>query len=554
MANYNSVPLGRAGTGAAYVLGESQAANQLLGDLDYNQKVQQQNELLKRQHAQQLASDWTQNQLKIKGGSLWESELQKDAADVIDLGTRLRQMNVNPYRPNPNDPIQVQASEMFLNKKRLVEAKADFRDQQQKILMDEMSLPSKQAEGYYDPESIAEINSYPSKVTLNEAFSNGYMTPRLRRSFQEGEFLGKIKPTPRETKTVVNGIETKELQADMPRTRQVVISNYINDPQAKAYLERNIGVPIEKIPGIDPLLPDTSDFKTLEEANDQIYRSSPFIPQLAQMGIKYDTQEYDDFLNKISRQQSQAYKQFNNYIDDRTKEVAAKQGIKFDQGYNFELEKMNMQRTRFNERNDRQSKANESSNNPISITIHYGEKGQDNVHFDEYVPITKSKMNFAGSVPTDLKTGKEGSTLAPSNDYEIVGVGNAPYIKKDASSVKPEFRGSLSQPNYASEHPDVIERKPIIHVKIPAKGEYGKAKDYFIPYDRLPENVKNSKSVREALAKFKPATQQQSNPQNTTQKQSSNSYIPPKKGEIRGGYKYIGGDASKPSSWQEVRK
>lgn len=44
------------------------------------------------------------------------------------------------------------------------------------------------------------------------------------------------------------------------------------------------------------------------------------------------------------------------------------------------------------------------------------------------------------------------------------------------------------------------------------------AKDFFVPYDRLPENVKGSKQVREALSKFTPATGQNKPKQTTTVK------------------------------------
>ncbi len=136
------------------------------------------------------------------------------------------------------------------------------------------------------------------------------------------------------------------------------------------------------------------------------------------------------------------------------------------------------------------------------ITIPYG-KGKGNergvVEFDEYVPISLSKKNFAGAEYIDLKTGKPGGKLSSSNDYEVVGVGNAPIITKG------NFKGAVSQPNFANSNPDAVQRKPIIHVQTPATANTP-AKDYFVPYDRLPENVKNSKSVREALVNFKPAT------------------------------------------------
>lgn len=156
------------------------------------------------------------------------------------------------------------------------------------------------------------------------------------------------------------------------------------------------------------------------------------------------------------------------------------------------------------------------------ITIPYGSgNNKGNVQLDEYIPISLSKKNFAGSEFIDLKTGKPGGKLKSSNDYEIVGVGNAPFITSG------NFKGSISQPKFAKDNPNAIERKPIVHVQVPSTGDLP-AKDFFVPYDRLPENVKSSKQVRDALVNFKPA---KPNPNRNTQsnKASSKPTTRPKK-------------------------
>jgi len=134
---------------------------------------------------------------------------------------------------------------------------------------------------------------------------------------------------------------------------------------------------------------------------------------------------------------------------------------------------------------------------PQSMVIPY-DKGKANVQMDNYIPISISKKNFAGSPFIDLKTGKEGGKLASSNDYEVVGVGNAPFIKSG------DLKGAISQPNYVGRRPDNIENKPVIHVQM-KDAITNATKDYFVPYDRLPENVKQSKSIQAVLKNFKPA-------------------------------------------------
>lgn len=125
---------------------------------------------------------------------------------------------------------------------------------------------------------------------------------------------------------------------------------------------------------------------------------------------------------------------------------------------------------------------------------------------DEYVTLSLPKKNFAGSEYIDMSTGKPSSErLASSNDYEIVGVANVPLIKKGAVKDSALF-GAIAQPNFASKRPDLIEKKPMIHVQYPIPEGGGMKRDLLIPYDRLPENIKNSKSVRDALKGFTPAT------------------------------------------------
>lgn len=154
----------------------------------------------------------------------------------------------------------------------------------------------------------------------------------------------------------------------------------------------------------------------------------------------------------------------------------------------------------------------EGSSAAISINIPFANGG--NFRAEEYVPISLGKKNFAGSDYIDLKTGKPSSGKLPSSsDYEIVGVTNAPIIKQGATKDK-SLWGAVSQPDFANANPNAIVKTPMIHVQYLIPNGRGAKRDVLIPYDRLPENVKSSKAVREALSKFTPATNQ---PKATTQ-------------------------------------
>lgn len=237
--------------------------------------------------------------------------------------------------------------------------------------------------------------------------------------------------------------------------------------------------------------------------------------QALRYGLQYDLkrdmkaavrQQYADAFNTMPEDQAKAFA-----IHDLVKQrpISRQDAPKL----NFDLKEEHWkEKALFNDMLARKRKDIDGSGIGIAqpITIPYGsgdKKG--NVTMDEYVPISVSKKNFAGSEYIDLKTGKVAGKLKSSNDYEIVGVGNAPFIK---SSLKGQLAGAIAQPDFAKKHPDAIERKPIVHVQVPATADNPISKDYFVPYDRLPENVKNSKSIKEVLYKFKPTTSAKSAP------------------------------------------
>lgn len=142
----------------------------------------------------------------------------------------------------------------------------------------------------------------------------------------------------------------------------------------------------------------------------------------------------------------------------------------------------------------------------IDMVLPYGDGASFSTN--QYIPISIPEKNFAGSSYIDMKTGKPGTKkLSSSGDYEMVGVVNMPMIKRGSGAKDGSggLDGAIAQPNFEKNNPGMVEYVPMIHVQKPT-GAGGFKYDYLIPYNRMPENVKNTGAVKKALAKFRPAS------------------------------------------------
>ncbi len=119
--------------------------------------------------------------------------------------------------------------------------------------------------------------------------------------------------------------------------------------------------------------------------------------------------------------------------------------------------------------------------------------GKARVDVPDYVPLSIPKKNFAGSPAYNLTDGKRVPSLESSGDYAIIGVGSFPFVKSGS-----KVSGEIAQPNFVRDHPNDVEYLPMVHVKSPQTSDT-EQQDFIIDFDRLPENVKNSKAVKQAV-------------------------------------------------------
>lgn len=155
---------------------------------------------------------------------------------------------------------------------------------------------------------------------------------------------------------------------------------------------------------------------------------------------------------------------------------------------------------------------------PQNINLPYN-GGKANVNVQNYVPLSLPSKNFAGQAAYDLSNGRQIPSLESSDAYSVVGVGNFPFIKKGYGKLD----GTIAQPSFENRNPNDISQRPMVHVQKKLPNGEG-VEDYLVDYNKLPENIKNSKPVKQALAKFKPsenATQTVNQPKVSLPKQIS---------------------------------
>jgi hypothetical protein len=141
-----------------------------------------------------------------------------------------------------------------------------------------------------------------------------------------------------------------------------------------------------------------------------------------------------------------------------------------------------------------------SNPNPVTLNIPYA-GGKASVNGQNYIALSLPNKNFAGSNAIDLTTGSPVKALKSSNDYQVVGIANFPTIASG------KLAGSLAQPNYESNNQNNISYQPFIHVQQAVKvGSRTINKDLLVPFDRLPENVKSSKTLQKIIGGFRPSS------------------------------------------------
>lgn len=320
MADYNSVPLGQAGTGAAFVLGQSQAAKNLLDTIENNQQVPYKQHLYNLKRAKEIADDWNKNQLKVDGGLYWQPEFDKRYQDDLDSGIKLRQSGLNPYNYDVNDPKQVQAAQEYLLNRQGIISDIDTRKAKESAVADQFKL-LKADPSAFRAKSIEALNNY-TKLPFAEA--KKMEVPVLEKAFdREGEFFKLADPVTNTDERIVkkpNGYFTvKGKVMDTDATRKIGETILNNSLRGKNFIEDETGLPIDQVKSIPSGF--DANIKDLTDA----YNGDPNIK--ADFASKYGVTNLDQakpIINKMAQERAIAKKKYDNILDGYVQRANAK--------------------------------------------------------------------------------------------------------------------------------------------------------------------------------------------------------------------------------------
>lgn len=317
--DFNSVPLGQAGTGSAFVLGGSNAAKRYVDTIDYNNEIDKRNRLLKQQQAQQIANDWQRNALKVDGGLYWQNEFNKRNQDHIQKGIQLRQMGVNPFNYNPNNPNEVALAEDYLLERQGILNDVKDRTEREAELKKSFDLVRKNPTGYYN----SDIQALNNIVGGSYADAKNTPTPTLEERFDPNKLLSTITPAQIGNEVVLGNKKIKSVKALPNETREAIVASYQNTPATQRWVDELTGGQGFTIQSLEQI-PNTK--QGIAESLDAQYRGNPeFRTQLAQQGIVgMGSPKYKQFAEQEADRLFDAKNKWNKQIESDLSRVLPK--------------------------------------------------------------------------------------------------------------------------------------------------------------------------------------------------------------------------------------
>lgn len=488
----NTVPLGQAGTGSAVIYGRSPVAQQYGQQLSDFRNRENQEALRQDQAARDLYKSYRDNELKASKGALWASELGKTEQEHLMQGGKYRTQGIDVYNPNPMDPNQVAASEAYLNDRRNIEAKRNYRDTIEKTYNEIINDIRKNGVENYNPEDIAALNDFISNVSLDEAYQNNIRIPEVRKIFRPDEALKGIKAITRQEVATEDGIKRDVKVIDRDATERSILARLSTVPGGEDYLRKITNdIPVQDV----RRFPDTIE-GNIEDIEAQYLGDPRFREQIAQdTGITSPSDpRFEILVSTIAQERLSAKNNVNQLLDNYVAVASQGENLydKRTSDFSDENQRMARERLRLAQSSEaRQLRGESSSTAPGSdlnisedFSIPLGTRKADGtpneLQVKNYAPFPLSSRNISVNEGIDMRTGKQTKMKGSSNTYSVVGLADVPVVKNGDS--KGQLQKALL-PGLINSEPEKIawERKVLVKDK--------DGRDFFVDIESIQEGL-----------------------------------------------------------------
>lgn len=324
---------------SGYVLPESRSLNTLLDRIESDRRAGLIAAKSRQEAQQKLNKDFLDNQIKVKGGTLFQDELNTLGQQYVDMGAALRMKGINPYSPNISNPEEMKSASDYRNFENRLRGLADARDVWQK---DFLQRSNEFSAGKLDEDSFNNYNNIINTGKLVDFFDAGIAPPQVLPKFDNQGFLKNIKTPTYKSNSIDGNIETVT-EVPMTGAIQLNLENSIaQNPQAKRFYFKQWGIDESATPAKQLL--GSSDPVQVQDYLNQYFQSPDGVNEALKIFPKgtvpsYNSPEYKQFLKDQTAKQINAENRYTRGISDLTRQKAAEVDTEMTKSFNFDQAK-----------------------------------------------------------------------------------------------------------------------------------------------------------------------------------------------------------------------
>lgn len=323
----NTVPLGQAGTGGAFILGPNRALQYAL-----QQRQEREGRIAagEQQFYQRQASYNNQFQKTLmEMGQLAETPMfQEDFAhltnELVRQGGEMMARGINPFNPHQSDDSRSAVQQWNTEYNQLRSAKA-MVDVMHKDIQDQIKRYENNPDDY-DIEDFNEIRDFQNNNSLEDILSGQVRVPRMSRSLRIGEEIAKqYGPITRAVEEMYVNEQGQEMrrsgvEADMDRIAYIANSQINPNTQYGREVNRRLRREFGDEASMDGLLM-TTDRDEVRDTLDRQFRNqgerSPIVELMASgIDARPGTPEYESFLEQATNEQLRAEQIYADAVNE----------------------------------------------------------------------------------------------------------------------------------------------------------------------------------------------------------------------------------------------